>query len=358
MITFRHPLIATLALSLVFTVGVESSYAQNGKFRGLSNRSSSNGTGKSGSSFKLGGGSSFNLSGGGNSNSMQTFSGQGQTQQKSFGKLKGLNSNNQTQSNPLQGITRDNIQKFGRNNGKLQNVLGNSNQGSQILGGSSKKDGHFGDKLNGLQKVLKGNHGQGGGFQHQGNANLGNANLGNGNHSNGNYGNGNHGKGHASKLLHLIQHNQKHGKICLDHKSWCHTKPSKCHWWYNYCKPLAYCEPQHHHYCQWQYVTCDYRVNGQIVHADARWFLGLKGLLLPGQGVGVEEVAPGSPAEAVGLQPGMVITRCNGIDMVDEAALAHAIGTSGGVLQMDLLLAEGTPATCVVVMQRVTSVNF
>ena len=105
-------------------------------------------------------------------------------------------------------------------------------------------------------------------------------------------------------------------------------------------------------------LACDYLVNGHVVHEDARWFLGLKGMLLPGQGVGIEEVAPGSPAAAVGLQPGMVITRCNGIDMLDEAALAQAIGTSGGALQMDLLLAEGTPATCVVVMQRVTSVSF
>jgi hypothetical protein len=344
MITSRHPLIATLALGLVLTVGVESSFAQNGKFRGLSsNRSSNNGGGNGGSKFKLGGGSGLNQSGNGNSNSMQIFSRQSQSQQKTFGKFNGFKNNNssQTQSNPLQGINRDNLQKFGRNNGgKLQNILGNSNQGSQILGGSSKKDGHFGDKFGGLQNVLKNANTKGGHLQH----------LGNGNHGK--------GQGHASKLLHQIQHNQKHGKICLDHKTWCHTKPGKCHWWYSYCKPLAYCEPQHHVQCQWQYVTCDYRVNGHVVQADVRWFLGLKGLLLPGQGLGVEEVAPGSPAEAVGLQPGMVITRCNGIDMVDEAALAHAISTSGGVLQMDLLLAEGTPATCVVVMQRVAAVNF
>lgn len=334
MITFRYPLIATLALTLVLTVGADSSFAQKSKFGGLSsNRSSSNNAGKSG-------GSSFNL--GGNSNSMQAFSGQAQTKQKSFGKFNfngSNNSSNQTQSNPLQGFSRSKLKQTGGNNGgTLQNILGGSKQGSQILGGSEKKNGHLGHKFDGLKNVLKNGQGQGGNLQH--------------------FGKHNHGKGHGSKLLHVIQHNQKHGKVCLDHKTWCHTKPAKCHWWYNYCKPLAYCEPQHHVHCQWQYVTCDYRVNGQVVHADVRWYLGLKGLLLPGQGVGVEEVAPGSPADAVGLQPGMVITRCNGIDMVDEAALAQAIAISGGVLQMDLLLAEGTPATCVVVMQQVTSVNF
>ena len=44
---------------------------------------------------------------------------------------------------------------------------------------------------------------------------------------------------------------------------------------------------------------------------------------------------------------------------IDPRAMASLYATqSGGVLQMDLLLSEGTPATCVVVMQRVTSVNF
>src|SRR5690606_9518072 len=124
------------------------------------------------------------------------------------------------------------------------------------------------------------------------------------------------GHHHGHNLLHLIQHNQKHGKVCLDQHGWCHSKPKHCHWWYDYCKPLAYCEPQHHVTCSWDYVTCDYLVNGHVVYADARWFLGMKGLLLPGQGLGVEEVTPGSPAAAVGLQPGMVITRCNGIDLV------------------------------------------
>jgi len=81
--------------------------------------------------------------------------------------------------------------------------------------------------------------------------------------------------------------------------------------------------------------------------------------LLPGQGIGIEQVAQGSPAADVGLTSGMVITRCNGIDLVDENALAEVISRSGGVLQMELLLrANGPPATCVVVMQRVTSLSY
>ena len=42
--------------------------------------------------------------------------------------------------------------------------------------------------------------------------------------------------------------------------------------------------------------------------------------------------------QAVQLQPGMVIVRCNGIDLVDEQALADAIAQSLGVLRMDLLV--------------------
>lgn len=343
MTPIRHPLIATLAVTVLLTVGSESSHAQKGKFRGMSNRSSFNGGGKAGGSALNFGkstglrqGSGFNPPGGTTNNSQPSFSGSFQSRQKSLGSFNNtFNKGGKKSSNLLQGIRRDKLQQIG---GKKQNLLQSGKTGAPIFDGKVKGKLPFGNKFEGKKffegkaKGLQAGNGQGSLLQ-------------------------NHGKGHG-KLLQLIQHNQKHGKVCLDHKTWCHTKPSKCHWWYNYCKPLAYCEPQHHHYCQWQYVTCDYRVNGQIVHADARWFLGLKGLLLPGQGVGVEDVAAGSPAEAVGLQPGMVITRCNGIDMVDEAALAQAIAVSGGVLQMDLLLAEGTPATCVVVMQRVSSVNF
>ena len=55
-----------------------------------------------------------------------------------------------------------------------------------------------------------------------------------------------------------------------------------------------------------------------------------------------DDVEPGSPAEAVGLQPGMVMTVCNGIPLVDETSMQEAIRISGGVLHMTLLSADGT----------------
>jgi hypothetical protein len=164
--------------------------------------------------------------------------------------------------------------------------------------------------------------------------------------------------GHHSPLQQLIHNNQRHNKVCISNQNWCHTKPKHCHWWYDWCKPIRYCEPVHQVNCSWNYVTCDYIVEGQVVVEDARWYLGMKGLLLPGKGIGIEDVANGSPAASVGLLPGMVITRCNGVDLVDETALQYVIENSQGVLKMDLLLSDETPASCVVVMQRIASQSY
>ena len=85
----------------------------------------------------------------------------------------------------------------------------------------------------------------------------------------------------------------------------------------------------------------------------------MKGILLPGKGIGIDSIEPNSPAELVGLQPGMVITVCNGIEMADEASMQEAIRISGGVLQMTLLSADGTQVLeGVAVMARVAAVNF
>ena len=75
---------------------------------------------------------------------------------------------------------------------------------------------------------------------------------------------------------------------------------------------------------------------------EADWYLGVRGMLLPGKGLGIDGVEAGSPADLVGLKPGMVMTNCNGIDLVDEASLAEAIRISGGVLNMTLLSEDGT----------------
>ena len=367
--TLLNKLIAsTLALTLVITVGSDAAFAQRGKSFGnmFKGRSSGNGGGGNGSSFnrmKSNNFQSFGNKSFGQSNNNRSF-GQSNSNRGNFS-FKGFGSNNGSsqKSNGFRGLNTGNLQNLMQNRNKNNGTGGirlqdlKNNNGLKNLGNNGLQK--FGN--GGLQNALKNN---GGNRILNGNSNLNKLGKFDGKVDFGgkvqNWLNAQKNKnGNGSKLANLILHNHNHGKVCIDHDHWCRTKPKPCHWWYKHCKPLAYCHPQHHVHCHWNYVTCDYIVNGQVVVADARWYLGMKGLLLPGQGVGIEEVTPGSPAAAVGLQPGMIITRCNGIDLVDETVLPQVIAQSGGVLQMDLLLSgTGQPATCVVVMQRVASVNF
>lgn len=85
----------------------------------------------------------------------------------------------------------------------------------------------------------------------------------------------------------------------------------------------------------------------------------MKGMLLPGRGIGIEGVEPGSPAEQVGLRPGMVMTVANGIPLVDENSMQEAIRISGGVLQMTLLSEDGSQVLeGAVQMTQVAAVSF
>lgn len=154
--------------------------------------------------------------------------------------------------------------------------------------------------------------------------------------------------------------NVLHHKLQDLHKDhWCHSRPRTCHWWVSYCRPIALC---HHHElitCDWNRVHCPLTVHPGVAPMDVQWYLGMKGILLPGKGIGIEAVEPGSPAEQVGLQPGMVMTNCNGIDLTDESAMQEAIRISGGVLQMTLLSADGTQVLQgTVQMTRIASVTF
>ena len=61
----------------------------------------------------------------------------------------------------------------------------------------------------------------------------------------------------------------------------------------------------------------------------------------------------------IGLQPGMVITVCNGIAMVDETSMHEAIRISGGVLKMTLRSTDGSQVLeGVAVMSRVSAVSY
>lgn len=140
---------------------------------------------------------------------------------------------------------------------------------------------------------------------------------------------------------------------------WCHSRPTACHWWADYCQPIAHCHHQEVVVCDWNRVHCSATLHVGQPPQDVQWYLGLKGILLPGKGIGIDTVEAGSPAEAVGLQPGMVMTACNGISLVDEGSLQEAIRISGGVLQMTLLSADGTQVLQgTVQMTQIASVSF
>ena len=96
---------------------------------------------------------------------------------------------------------------------------------------------------------------------------------------------------------------------------------------------------------------------GEIIN-DGVWYLGLKGMILPETGLGIDEVDPNSPAAAAGLAPGMVIISCNDIQITEEADVRQAIETSGGILTMIVQLEDGTQGEAVVELVRVNAVNL
>jgi len=116
---------------------------------------------------------------------------------------------------------------------------------------------------------------------------------------------------------------------------WCRPRPPRCHWWYDWCPSIRFCAP----------TDCvSYSVD--VVEAqDMKWYLGMTGMFLPGQGFGVESVEKDSPAAEAGLDTGMVIISVNGIQVTDTATLADAIATStDGLLQLEVIVEAGTQA--------------
>lgn len=136
------------------------------------------------------------------------------------------------------------------------------------------------------------------------------------------------------------------------------NKPPLCRWWFDFCRPIVILHPRDYCYCHWNVVTCNYIQNGVVVE-NTRFYLGLTGMVLPGKGLGIETVDANSPAEAAGLKPGMVITRINGVDLTDEAAMKQVIAQSNGRLEMTVLVqADAAPQQVTVQMRLVSAVSF
>ncbi|WP_417381270.1 hypothetical protein [Gimesia sp.] len=177
-------------------------------------------------------------------------------------------------------------------------------------------------------------------------------NPGQGHNGHGNNGGGHHG-GHHNGGHHNGHHNGNHGH------HWHNHRPRFSWWWFNYCTPLQNCRVDNYQYCNYVYPTCDYVApNGQIVE-DVRWYLGMKGLMLPGKGIGIESVEANSPADLTGLKPGMVITKCNDVVITDDTTFGQVIAESGGVLELELLESvDGPQLEATVQMTRLPTANF
>lgn len=161
----------------------------------------------------------------------------------------------------------------------------------------------------------------------------------------------NHGNNYEHKLRHQNEHNHI---VRLD---WCKRRPRACHWWYDTCRPIRYYAPEHCISYDWTYVTCSTDWHGVV--QEARWYLGMKATLLPGVGLGVESVTPGSPADAIGLESGMVIIEANGAALVDETVMPAVIASSGGILNIKVIAGEGQPPQSVTLqLQRVVTQSF
>jgi hypothetical protein len=141
-------------------------------------------------------------------------------------------------------------------------------------------------------------------------------------------------------------------------KIWCGNRPRHCHWWFNFCTRLLVYRPCDIYYCDWNFVTCDYSV-GETVVPNTRLYLGVKGMILPNRGLGIESVDPGSPAALAGLQPGHVIVSCNGITLDAPEALQRAISQSGGQVRLSVLTGQDEqPATVDIQMTRLAAVSY
>ena len=155
-------------------------------------------------------------------------------------------------------------------------------------------------------------------------------------------------------------HWHHHGHHHFHHWNWWVLhRPSYCYWWFDYCAPLRVCDPGIYTVCNWHYYTPTVVVSGNPVVAQYRWYFGMKGMILPGQGIGVESVESGSPAEQAGLQPGMVLTQANGIDLTSEDAMNQAINGSQGTLRVTVLVdMEADPQSVDIQLARIRTASF
>ncbi len=161
----------------------------------------------------------------------------------------------------------------------------------------------------------------------------------------GHHGSQGHNHAHSNRPWFRSQRRHQHAN------HWCFKRPTYCHWWFDYCTPLAQCHSTDIVHCDFVRCEVPYVVLAQSpVANDVTWYLGIKGMILPQAGLGIDEVEAGSPAAQAGLTAGMVIISCNDIEITNESDMQKAISTSGGTLRMVVQLEDGSQAQGVVQM--------
>jgi hypothetical protein len=235
----------------------------------------------------------------------------------------------------LFGIAISDVQaKSGGHGGSSRsksNSSSNRSYSSRSNGGHSNNNRSYSNRSNGSNNNYSSNRNS------NGHGNSGTKNSGHSNTS----GNKSNGHSNGQKYNSQSKNNNNHGQRWNSHYGNgrnSHQRYGWNSWWYNYYAPLQNAGANNNYrYYDGSYVSGDYTTSSGEVVQDVRWYLGLRGLILPGKGLGIEQVEDNSPASLAGLQQGMVITRINGVDMVDEAAMGRVIESSGGTLTMDVL---------------------
>ncbi len=148
-----------------------------------------------------------------------------------------------------------------------------------------------------------------------------------------------------------------HPNLHWRYTDWCYYYPQPCHWWYGWCGSNYYFDPTCCVTYSWYYYPCSVVTAG--VTQRFSWHLGVNCVFIPGRGLGVQEVEAGSPAEAAGLQSGMVILTANGAELVTEGVMQSVMESSTGRISLTVIPAEtAEPVTIDVQMGRVVSSNF
>lgn len=122
--------------------------------------------------------------------------------------------------------------------------------------------------------------------------------------------------------------------VLIPMNAWRGFRPPHSHWWWNYCPAIRYSRPDSFHQYGCSIVTINDRSSNLKGAASSSWWLGIRGLELPKRGFGIDVVDPESPAALAGLKPGMIITSCNDIKIINTQTLASAIDQSSGVLKL------------------------